>query len=260
MANSSRNSSPSSLRHRERQDVLRIATWNLERGGRTRAAGLAQDDALRELAVEVVVLTEPPSSYRTGPGVVASAPLRRGAHGLESWVAIVGRSVEPVTLDVPFGRLAVAASVTIEGVPLVVYGAVLPWLTVGAHEPELARDGEDSFAVFERVLAEQAADVAELRRRHGDVVWLGDFNETLAGPSWGGSARRRALLEKTLSALGYAAWNAAADHAKPGMCAVDLICGPADWELAAQGRVEPSRGGVVMSDHAGYWVQLATRG
>ena len=238
---------------------MKLATWNLERGGPTQTAALAQAETLRGLDADVVVLTEPPSSYRTGRGVVASTPLRSGARGAESWVAIVGRSVEPVAFEAPFERLAVAASVTIEGSPLVVYGGVLPWLAIGAHEPELVREGEDAFAVFERVLAEQAADVMELRSRYGDVVWAGDFNETLEGPSWGGSARRRALLQKTLSALGYTAWNANAQHAKPGMCAIDLLCGNAKWELVAQGRIDPSRGNVVMSDHAGYWVELAKR-
>ena len=91
------------------------------------------------------------------------------------------------------------------------------------------------------------------------MVWAGDFNHTLSGPLWGGSAARRDLLENALASIGYSARNESAAHAKPGMQAVDLICGPADWTVPAQGRIDPSRDGVEMSDHAGYWVEIAAR-
>lgn len=78
-----------------------IATWNLERGGRTRAARAAREDVLRELAADVVVLTEPPAEYRSARGIVASPPLREDAGSRESWVAIVGSTVEPGALEIP---------------------------------------------------------------------------------------------------------------------------------------------------------------
>ncbi len=88
------------------------------------------------------------------------------------------------------------------------------------------------------------------------MIWAGDFNQTVAGPLWGGSAERRTMLEGALRSLGLAAWNGSAAHATAGMCAVDLICGPADQRIVAQGRLAPCRGEVVMSDHAGYWVDI----
>jgi hypothetical protein len=88
------------------------------------------------------------------------------------------------------------------------------------------------------------------------VVWAGDFNQTVVGTTRGGSNARRRLLLEALSALGYAAWNGAAAHATAGMSSVDLICGPRDRAVVGQGRIDPTRGGVVMSDHAGYWVDI----
>lgn len=235
---------------------MKIATWNLERGRRLRSLCLAQAATIAALDADVVVLTEPPSSYRNGVGVVTSPVQRPGPWGPEAWVAVIGRAVAPVPFEVPFERMAVVAKTTRAGRTLIVYGAVLPWLGITSHAPYLIRPGESSLAVFERVLAEQAADVAELRRQYGAVVWAGDFNQTLMGANLGGSAARRAVLAKTLSALRLVAWNQAAAHAQPEMCALDLICGPMEMDLLRQGRVDPVARGIVMSDHAGYWVEI----
>lgn len=212
---------------------------------------------MRELGADILVLTEPPASYRAGPGVVTSPSQRSGPRGPESWVAIVGTSIEPVEIAIPYERLAVAARTDLNGRHLVIYGAVLPWLAVTNHAPYLVQEGETSLDVFRRVLAAQAADVAELRRRSGEpVLWLGDFNQTLIGSLAGGSAARRSLLLDTLAGLGLEAWNGSADHMVPGLCAVDLICGPKGEVLHGRGRIDPVRDGVTMSDHAGYWVDL----
>ena len=47
-----------------------------------------------------------------------------------------------------------------------------------------------------------------------------------------------------------------AAHAQSGLCSVDLICGPAACPPTAQGRIDPARAGVTLSDHAGYWVEI----
>jgi hypothetical protein len=238
---------------------MKIATWNLERGGKVKGAREAQEETLAALCADVVVLTEPASSYKTATGVVTSPPDRKdGTAGPEAWVAIVGGSVEPVDFDVPFKRTAVAARVSVGDLTVIVYGAVLPWLAVTSHAPELVGEGEDSFAVFKRVLAEQAKDIADLRKKYGSpVIWAGDFNQTVSGPNWGGSNDRRDLLNKTINSLELGPWNGKADHAMNGMCAVDLICGPKECVVLSQGRIDPMRGILTMSDHAGYWVELA---
>ncbi len=100
-------------------------------------------------------------------------------------------------------------------------------------------------------------DVRELAQRFGEiVVWAGDFNQTVVRTSRGGSDARRMLLLEALTSLGYGAWNGAAAHASAGMCAVDLLCGPRDHAIVDRGRTDPVRGGVAMSDHAGYWVDI----
>jgi hypothetical protein len=124
-------------------------TWNLERV-RTPAIRAGQQAVLRDVHADVVVLTEPGPRYRSGPGVVTSPPARRQSRAAEPWVAIVGSRVEPVPLDVPYERLAVAARVSVGERAFVVYGAVLPWLAVTHHAPELALPGEDFAAILFR--------------------------------------------------------------------------------------------------------------
>ena len=235
---------------------MRIATWNLERGGRTRAARLAQEETLRTLHADVVVLTEPPAAYRNGPGIVTSPAQRSGKGDPESWVAIVGPGVEVVPLDIPYERLAVAARVAVGGRRLTIYGAVLPWLSVRSHAPEIVRDGEEFSDVFGRVLNAQKADLLKLRANGEPVVWAGDFNQSVAGSNLGGSKSGRAALNECLADLGMVAWNGQAAHARDCLRAIDLICGPRDQTILAEGRIEPGRDGVRMSDHAGYWVDL----
>lgn len=237
---------------------MRIVTWNLERGGRSAAARPAQDAVLGELAADVVVLTEPGPSFEAGAGTVAS-PRRRANHrGHESWIAIVGDCVEPTPFDVPFARMAVGAVAHVNGRRLLLYASVLPWNTFRQHAPELVRDGETSLASFVRVLDEQVADIEALRKLHPEhhLIWAGDFNQHTSGPQAGGSKAKREALVGALDALGLVAWNGDAAHASSGLHAIDLICGPRELDVVRQGRIDPVRDGVKMSDHAGYWVDL----
>jgi len=235
---------------------MRVATWNLERGGRSRAARVAQEETLEALRADVVVLTEPGPSYCTGPGVVASPALRSGLHGRESWVAIVGPTVEAVPVDIHYERMAVAARVVVEGRSLIVYGSVLPWLSVRSQAPELVQEGEAFADVFERVLEAQKADLVKLGMNGEVVLWAGDFNQSVGGPKQGGSRKGRDSLIMCLTGLGLMAWNGDAEHAAGGMRAVDLICGPKELVVRSQGRIDPVRDRLKMSDHAGYWVDL----
>ena len=233
--------------------IMRIATWNLERGGRNKAARAAQQSVLaaNDIRADVMVLTEPPATVLAAAGVLASPP---GGHG--SWVAIQGRQVQPLDFKTPYDRMAVAARVGTNNAQIIVYGAVLPWTAVKIHAPDLVRAGEDSFGAFKRVLQAQVNDIVELRKLGDPVVWVGDFNQSVEGANFGGSSQRRDLLNQTLKTLNMVAWNGAAAHAKPGMCAIDLICGPEQQTVTAPGRIEPMVNGVTMSDHAGYWVDI----
>ena len=121
----------------------------------------------------------------------------------------------------------------------------------GAHVHALA--GESSEMMFTRMLADQEADVRALQSAFPAalVIWAGDFNQSFTGPNFGGSKRKRSLLVSVLERLEMSAWNANAPHAKEGMCAIDLICGPADLEVTVE-RVSTVHDHVVLSDHAGY--------
>lgn len=230
---------------------MRIATWNLQRGGSARVLD-GQRKVLEELDADVVVLTEPSNAYSHGP--VVSPPIRSGD---QCWVAIVGAEVRRADIEIPAERMAAAAMAPHQGRELAVYGSVLPWSSFRLQAPELARDGEDATAAFLRLLEEQAGDIRELMRRTGSpVVWAGDFNQSLQGPNSGGADRRRVALASMLDELGLRAWNAAAQHYHLSACAIDLICGPRDMEPVAQGRIAPALGGVELSDHAGYWVDV----
>ena len=90
-------------------------------------------------------------------------PLRQGGNGPETWVAILGPVVTAVNIDVPFERMAVAASTRIDGIEVVVYGSVLPWNTAPTQAPMRALAGESSEMMFARMLAEQVADVRALQ-------------------------------------------------------------------------------------------------
>jgi len=75
--------------------------------------------------------------------------------------------------------MAVAAQAVVGDTPVIIYAAVLPWLAVTSHAPDVVRAGEDSMAAFTRVLGEQIRDVTEFQQRFGElVVWAGDFNQT----------------------------------------------------------------------------------
>jgi hypothetical protein len=234
---------------------MRIATWNLERGGKTHAARAALAVALDELHADVTVFTEPGSRFKSGPGVVTSPPTRPRSPGPEPWIAIVGEGVESV-LDIPYERLAMAARITVGGRAVIVYGTVLPWLTVAHHARRVVLACETSFDTFVRVLHEQVNDIEELRRLHGvPVIWAGDFNQSVTGTISGGSLARRQVLAGALDNLGMTAWNGEEQHALKGLRAVE-ICGPRDIVPVSVSRIDPTRDGVTMTDHAGYCVEL----
>lgn len=88
---------------------MRIATWNLQRGGRSRAARQAQDVVLRDFAADILVVSEPGVSYQSGPGIVTSPGRRPDQQANEGWSAILASSIEPIPTAIPFERMSVAA-------------------------------------------------------------------------------------------------------------------------------------------------------
>lgn len=232
--------------------MMRVATWNLERGSRRKAAGQQQLEVLDALALDVSVLTEPSPALLAlvDEVVVSGGP---GKAGRRPWVAIRGSSLQQRAA----GALWVAADLEFHGQTVLVFGSVLPWLSAPSHVPELAgfRSSEQFFV---EELDQQVAMIKELAPKESGkpVIWAGDFNQTLVGPLWGGSALRREKLQAALAELGLEAWNRCAPHALAGMFTIDLVCGSAGIAVQSSETIDNTRDGRVLSDHAGYIVDL----
>jgi len=239
---------------------MRIVTWNLERGfhGRT-SVSEHQHVRLADCHADIVVLTEVPTPMSTAREGIALSPVRReGRLGMEAWVSIVADRCRPIGPELPFERLAAAAETLVEEERFLVYGSVLPWLNAIHQAPYLARRDESPIDLFARVLREQVNDIEGMRSQLPDhtLIWAGDFNQTLSGPNYGGSKRGRQLLAEALAELDLVAWNQESAHAKPTMHAIDLICGPSGRRPRRVERFEPRVDGRVLSDHAGYLVEV----
>lgn len=239
---------------------MRIGTWNLERGKSLQVAA-SQREVLDAHGADIYVITESPVSLSVpGPGVVTSVPQLEGPRGPEVWVSIIGGNVGPLEIPRGFGKLSTAAQANVGDRHVVVYGSVLPWLQAATQAPELLDHvGESSAEMFARYLSAQVEDVRALcdAYRGSLIVWAGDFNQTLVGPNYGGSRTNRKLLREALDDLGFEAWNAGSAHAKPGMCAIDLLCGPKDHPVRGIHRIPPTDDNERrLSDHAGYVVEL----
>ncbi len=231
--------------------MMRVGTWNLERGSRRKSATGDQLAVLNALDLDAAVLTEPSHAWADMEDVVRS-DLQGDTAGSE-WVAIRGPNLKPLAA----GDLWVAADLEFHGQTVLVFGSVLPWLSAPSHVPELAGD-RSSEQFFVEELDQQVAQIQELAPKESGkpVIWAGDFNQTLVGPLWGGSALRREKLQAALTELGLEAWNRCAPHALAEMFTIDLICGPAGIAVQGSETIDNATDGHVLSDHAGYVVDL----
>lgn len=238
---------------------MRILVWNLERGRTKSRVVQLQQEVIAAAGADIAVLTELPAALSVpDSGRVVSPVERMGRGGPEAWVGIVARGVQAVDPATPYERMSLVALAEVDGEQVVVYGSVVPWMHAIDQAPYLARDGESSDDLFDRVLAEQVADVARLHTAFPDhtVVWAGDFNQPISGSNSGFSDRRRARLVEALGTLGLHAWNHESPHAKPGAHAIDLVCGTRVRPMLSVEVVEPVIDGEKLSDHAGYVVTI----
>ena len=110
--------------------------------------------------------------------------------------------------------------------------------------------------MFERLLGEQVAEIRRLRTEHPDhdVVWAGDFNQTLIGSNRGGSNRSRGG-SKLHSMSSTSSCGTETSSTPSRGSAIDLICGPRSRAPSVE-RIDPVVDGRVLSDHAGYVVEI----
>ncbi len=233
---------------------MRIGTWNLERLRRGVRYSDAYDTALAAMEVDLLIVTEPGPGFRERhPGAHLSPEERPNSVGEEAWVAILGSSLETVSLDINYRHLAVASRTVSDGTNVVVYGSILPWLSARTQAPDVyGSSGRPFIEVFETALREQAEDMTELRRRYPDdaLVWAGDFNHPLMGHPLSREASTQ--LKSAIDSLGLKATNADAAHPKAGMNALDLICVEQGWTCTGVETDFPMFGGCALSDHCSY--------
>jgi len=236
---------------------MRIATWNIERRARGRACEEQYDKAIRDLNADVVVITEPgPNFTRRYPEAVMSPTGRLDIDDDESWIALLGDGLQPLHVDkIPYRRLAVASSKDVSGRPIAIYGSVLPWNAARAQAQDVYGKQPRQFNdVFDVALQEQVQDVQKLQEEFGHlcVFWAGDFNHPLVGPLRGFSRHARARIDEALQTLGMIAFNRTSVHAKSGVFAIDLICGPSTLDYGTPEDSYPVAKGKPLSDHRAY--------
>jgi hypothetical protein len=234
---------------------MRIATWNLERLSRGLNRCSIYDEELQSLRANVTVVTEP------GPGFVdrypssCMSPQRRAQD--EAWVAIVGDSLVPIDLDIPYERLAASCRFEVEGTSATVYGSILPWLSAQSHAPDVYGKRMLSFIeLFERALYEQVVDMNTLRSMCPSdcLIWTGDFNHTLVGRPI--STRASDMLKSAIADLGLKAVNADAPHREQGLHALDLICIEQSWTTLSVENHSPMFNNLPLSDHRWYVAEV----
>ena len=238
---------------------MRVATWNLERARGAKAEG--QRRVLDEISPDIAILTEVTADSWAGDGDIVTSPVCRPSRfGVEPWVAVVGKGATPIEPMPTYDSLGVAARFDVSDESIVVYGTVLPWRAAPRQALDLVEAGETADDMFQRVLLAQVGQIETLQQLSPGalVLWIGDFNQTLEGPNYGGSRAARRLLHDALRSLGMIACNSSSEHARPGMCAIDLICGPASRLRSDRpvGDINPIDEGRRLSDHAGYYVDV----
>jgi hypothetical protein len=234
---------------------MRIATCNLERLGRGRSQTHVYDAELEALNADLIIVTEPGQGFRDRNPLSRVSSQDRARD--EAWVAMVGPTLAPVVLDIPYRRLALASRSKIDDTSIVIYGSILPWLSARAQAPDVYGEQPRSFVeIFETALEEQVVDMLALRSAYPDdcLIWAGDFNHTLVGHALSNAAST--MLKGAIARLGLKAVNAHAPHRSPGWHAIDLICVEQAWTCSSVESPYPLLKGRALSDHRWYIAEV----
>jgi len=182
---------------------LSIATWNLERPAvRSWKKLPAIQRRMAVVSADCWVLTETRTSITPGDdyfGVHSPAHRSRRPDTDERWVSVWSRwPISTVRVrDTPWSTTGL---VDTEFGQLLVHGIVLP------YHAEPSADGGSSlqWAEFSKELARQAEDWVALRREYPGIPFIvaGDFNQSLDGSRWYGTAKTRRLLDRALDGGG----------------------------------------------------------
>lgn len=136
--------------------------------------------------------------------------------------------------------------------------SVLPWRSLAPEERYFQGKDMSYFEAFHHVLAYTVRRITEERRPGEDVVWGGDFNQSLSGRDYVGTARGRAQLLWASEQFGLRALTSDAPamiHDRP---AIDHIFVPSGWVVQDRLAIHcPTRDGKPLSDHALYIVEAS---
>ena len=220
--------------------TFRFATWNLQRptalqGERRRRLS----SWLGKVNADVWVLTETHSTVTPGEGfnVPATTSVDPIHEPGEAWATIWSRF--PMCALPPSSDPTRAVAALIHppgGRPIVVYGAVLPWVSSPWRDVPAAKG-----AAFAAALDVQSADWRALAAAHPDcdLVVAGDFNQDLAISHYYGSRVNHGALAAALARSGLTCLTAGVDDpvslgGARSHATIDHLC--VDASLAARAR------------------------
>jgi hypothetical protein len=240
---------------------MRILTWNLDHS--KPSVRDEQFALIAEQHADIEVLTEPGPAVAFDAGglkTVASPPERSND---ESWVVIRGENVKEVEFEIPYQRMAAAATTSIDGRDLLIYGSVLPWNSA-AHQDhdvfDLPDKGVPSAAIYGAWLTDQLRDIWKLstleQYKNHKVLWVGDLNVPVSGELKYHNPAASEMLKKALSKLSKKPYNANKAHALPNVETIDLICGPKSFKVTENKRIDGIHGNKALSDDCLYRVDL----
>lgn len=211
--------------------TVRIGTWNL--AGRWTGG---HEELLLRQDVDVWLLTE--VSERVVLDGYAAHATRSLMTARRHWAAILTRG-ELKPLDDPHPA-SVAA--TVDGVMHV--SSVLPWKAAGAPEVWGGTDHASKMAATISALE----TVMSCR----DVVWGGDWNQSLQGREYAGSNAGRTRLLDTLDRLGLVVPTSVLAHRIKEISSIDHIAVRPERPVHSVARCDASG----LSDHDAYVVEL----
>lgn len=242
-----------------------LGTWNLQDyPPRYSARGISLTEEFLNHHADVWFITELHADWQAeernihfSQPRVSSRPTHRLSAISSSW------SMEPVLArDDPADSWVCLARLTDATTNRSVLAAcsVLPWRSL-APEERYFHGRELTYAeAFHHVLDYTVRRITEERRPDEDVMWGGDFNQSLSGRDYVGTVRGRAELREAAEHLGLRALTSDAPAMNPIHPAIDHLFVPTSWVVQGNLAVHcPKRDGTPLSDHALYIVEAAPR-
>ena len=183
---------------------LRVATWNLERPGKTRLDRPRRIlNVIQKINADIWILTETNEIVVPGDDFTgfASTPVDGLHRSGENWTTIWSRF--PVTRVIRTHAPEIAVCVEIESQigPLIVFGTVLPY-----HADRVASEGYRGWQSHYESIPEHGADWRRIRADYPSHLFCvaGDLNQSRDerrwdGRLWYGTQKGRTMLTDTLA-------------------------------------------------------------